>query len=73
MALHSADVMGFSWGALRGYPVRTLLMLLAMSIGVGAVVILTALGDGARQSKLMLLHTNHTLCQAGLPKLNKEA
>ena len=61
MALHSADVMGFSWGALRGYPVRTLLMLLAMSIGVGAVVILTALGDGARQyvlSEFSSLGTN---------------
>ena len=49
MALHSADIGRFSWGALRGYPARTLLMLLAMSIGVGAVVILTALGDGARR------------------------
>jgi putative ABC transport system permease protein len=49
MALHSADVSRFSWGALRGYPTRTLLMLLAMAIGVGSVVILTALGEGARQ------------------------
>lgn len=49
MALHSLDVARFSWGALRGYPSRTLLMLLAMAIGVGAVVILTALGDGARR------------------------
>ncbi len=49
MALHSTDIARFSWGALRGYPARTLLMLLAMAIGVGAVVILTALGDGARR------------------------
>ncbi|MGD8590188.1 MAG: ABC transporter permease [Chromatiales bacterium] len=49
MALHSADVARFSWGALRGYPTRTLLMLLAMAIGVGSVVILTALGEGARR------------------------
>ncbi len=49
MALHSADIARFSWGALRGYPTRTLLMLLAMSIGVGSVVILTALGEGARR------------------------
>ena len=48
MSLHSTDIARFSWGALRGYPSRTLLMLLAMAIGVGAVVILTALGDGAR-------------------------
>ena len=49
MALHSADIARFSWGALRGYPTRTLLMLLAMAIGVGSVVILTALGEGARR------------------------
>jgi putative ABC transport system permease protein len=49
MALHSTDVARFSWGALRGYPTRTLLMLLAMAIGVGSVVILTALGEGARR------------------------
>jgi putative ABC transport system permease protein len=49
MALHSSDIARFSWGALRGYPARTLLMLLAMAIGVGSVVILTALGDGARR------------------------
>ena len=48
MALHSPDIAWFSWGALRGYPTRTLLMLLAMSIGVSAVVILTSLGEGAR-------------------------
>jgi putative ABC transport system permease protein len=49
MSLHSQDIARFSWGALRGYPLRTLLMLLAMAIGVGSVVILTALGEGARR------------------------
>jgi putative ABC transport system permease protein len=49
MALHSKDIADFSWRALRGYPSRTLLMLLAMAIGVGSVVILTALGEGARR------------------------
>ena len=48
MALHSPDIAWFSWGALRGYPTRTLLMLIAMSIGVASVVILTSLGEGAR-------------------------
>ncbi len=48
MALHSLDVARFSWAALVGYPTRTLLMLLAMAIGVGSVVVLTALGEGAR-------------------------
>ena len=48
MALHSPDVARFSWRALAGYPARTLLMLIAMAIGVGSVVVLTALGEGAR-------------------------
>jgi len=47
-SLHSADVARFSWRALAGYPARTLLMLIAMAIGVGSVVVLTALGEGAR-------------------------
>jgi putative ABC transport system permease protein len=49
MALHSADVARFSWAALRGYPSRTVLMLIAMAIGVSAVVVLTSLGEGARR------------------------
>ena len=48
MALHSPDIVRFSWGALRGYPTRTILMLTAMAIGVSAVVVLTSLGEGAR-------------------------
>ncbi len=43
-----ADVAQFASGSLRGNPTRTLLMILAMSIGVAAVVVLTALGEGAR-------------------------
>jgi putative ABC transport system permease protein len=43
------DILGFARGAATGSPVRTLLMTLAMSIGVAAVVLLTALGDGARR------------------------
>lgn len=49
MALQGTDVLRFSLGSLRGFPTRTLLMLLAMAIGVCAVVILTALGEGARR------------------------
>ena len=49
MGLRSEDLVRFSWGALHGYPARTLLMLLAMAIGVAAVLILTALGEGARR------------------------
>lgn len=43
-----ADTVQFASGSLRGSPTRTLLMMLAMSIGVAAVVVLTALGEGAR-------------------------
>lgn len=43
------DILRFALRAITAYPLRTALMLLAMSIGVAAVVMLTALGDGARQ------------------------
>jgi putative ABC transport system permease protein len=43
------DVLRFSFRAATGYPARTLLTLLAMAIGVGAVILLTALGEGARR------------------------
>ncbi len=43
------DVAQFATGSLRGSPTRTLLMMLAMAIGVAAVVVLTALGEGARR------------------------
>ncbi len=43
------DTLAFASGSLRGSPARTLLMILAMSIGVAAVVMLTALGEGARR------------------------
>jgi putative ABC transport system permease protein len=43
------DTLRFASGSLRGARTRTLLMMLAMSIGVAAVVILTALGEGARR------------------------
>jgi putative ABC transport system permease protein len=46
--MRAPDVLRFAWGSLRGYPSRSLLMGLAMAIGVGAVVVLTALGEGAR-------------------------
>lgn len=49
VAVHADDLLRFVFGALRGYSVRTALMLLAMAIGVAAVVILTSLGEGARR------------------------
>ena len=43
------DVLQLASGSLRGSRTRTLLMIIAMSIGVAAVVVLTALGEGARR------------------------
>jgi putative ABC transport system permease protein len=39
----------FARDAATAYPLRTLLSILAMAIGVASVVLLTALGDGARR------------------------
>jgi putative ABC transport system permease protein len=47
--MRPADQLRFAWRAATGTPLRTSLMLLAMSIGVAAVVVLTALGEGARR------------------------
>ncbi len=44
-----SDILRFARDAATGYPLRTALSVLAMSIGVAAVVVLTALGDGARR------------------------
>jgi len=43
------DLARFAWQSMWGYRTRTLLMMLAMSIGVAAVVVLTSLGEGARR------------------------
>jgi len=42
------DTVRYGLGSLGSNPVRTALMLLAMSIGVAAVVLLTGIGNGAR-------------------------
>ncbi|MDD5391544.1 MAG: ABC transporter permease [Thiothrix sp.] len=42
------DTLHFSYRALRAYPGRTALILLAMCIGVAAIILLTSLGEGAR-------------------------
>jgi putative ABC transport system permease protein len=47
--MRASDVLRFAAGSATGSPLRTFLMVLAMSIGVAAVVMLTALGDGARR------------------------
>jgi putative ABC transport system permease protein len=43
-----ADTLQFAWRVVRGYRSRTLLILLAMGIGVAAVVAVSTLGEGAR-------------------------
>jgi putative ABC transport system permease protein len=42
------DLMGFAGGALRGHRLRSGLSLLGVAIGVGSVIMLTSLGEGAR-------------------------
>jgi putative ABC transport system permease protein len=47
--MKTLDTMQFSLQALRRYPLRTSMLLLAIAIGVAAVVMLTAVGEGARR------------------------
>ena len=47
--MRTPDLLRFARDAALGSPLRTALLMLAMSIGVGAVIVLTALGDGARR------------------------
>jgi putative ABC transport system permease protein len=43
-----ADLLEFAWRVVRGHRARTLLILLAMGIGVAAVVAVSSIGEGAR-------------------------
>ena len=47
--MRTLDLLRFASQSLAGARTRTLLMLLAMSIGVASVVVLTSLGEGARR------------------------
>ena len=47
--MRSLDVLGFALQSVAGHAGRSALMLLAMAIGVASVLMLTALGDGARR------------------------
>ncbi|MEW5910333.1 MAG: ABC transporter permease [Thermodesulfobacteriota bacterium] len=47
--MNPADSIKFGIKALSGYFTRSLLVLLAMAIGVASVMVLTALGEGARR------------------------
>jgi putative ABC transport system permease protein len=47
--MKTEDFLQFSFRALSHSPTRTFLMLLSMSIGISSVMLLTALGEGARR------------------------
>ncbi|NJN45927.1 MAG: FtsX-like permease family protein [Candidatus Competibacteraceae bacterium] len=47
--MRSIDLFLFAFTSVRRYPLRTSLLLLAVIIGVVAVILLTALGEGARR------------------------
>ena len=47
--MRTPDLIRFARGAATGNPLRSTLLVVAMAIGVAAVVILAALGDGARR------------------------
>lgn len=47
--MRTPDLIGFAVQSLAGARTRTALMLLAMSIGVASVILLTSLGEGARR------------------------
>ena len=59
--MRAPDLIRFARDAAVGSPLRTVLLVLAISIGVASVVVLTALGDGARRyvmSEFSSLGTN---------------
>ncbi len=47
--LDPAELLRFSFGTLRGHRLRTFLSMLGIAIGVGAVILLTSVGEGARR------------------------
>ncbi len=64
----SSDIMLYGWKSLKGYRARTILMLLAMSISVASVLLLTALGEGARRyvtGEFASLGTNMVIVMPG--------
>lgn len=73
------DLLGFAARALRGHRLRTGMSLLGVSIGVAAVVTLTALGEGARLyvvgqfasigTNLVILVPGKTETTGGMPGL----
>jgi putative ABC transport system permease protein len=46
--MNPLDMLLFAWNALRGHKLRSVLSMIGVAIGVTSVVLLTALGEGAR-------------------------
>lgn len=77
--MRASDTLRFSQTSLRSSPGRTLLILLAMAIGVASVIILTSLGEGARLyvtgefrsmgSNLLLVLPGRNETTGGLPPM----
>jgi putative ABC transport system permease protein len=47
--IEAYDLLRLSSGAMRGHPLRSILSMLGIAIGVAAVIMLTSLGEGARR------------------------
>ena len=62
------DILIYTWHALVRHRLRTALMLVAMMIGVAAIIVLTALGEGARRyvvNEFATLGTNLVIVMPG--------
>src|SRR5438093_947100 len=73
--MNALDLLRFAWGALKGHRLRTALTLLGMAIGVGAVILLTALGEGARgyvTNEFMALGSNLLIVLPGKTERSEE-
>lgn len=77
--MRATDTFHFSKTSITAYPSRTALILLAMSIGVASVIILTSLGEGTRRyvtaqfemlgSELLFVLPGRTETTGGMPPL----
>jgi len=77
--MRSRDILHYSLQSLNGHRARSALMLLAMAIGVASVVLLTALGEGARRyvvdqfssigSHMLIVLPGRSETNAGAPPL----
>ena len=48
----TSDLLRLSSGAMRGHPLRSVLSMLGIGVGIAAVIMLTSLGEGARRYML---------------------